>query len=730
MRNHACMKRGVLSPEEQLDILAKIWGEAEGESAIGSVFLPWIPGDAATKQQRISGWHEHAAFTWPKDRDEILEHIKLHARDDLYFTPNVFLGDSRQKRFTGEEIVLWADLDEVNPSVDIDSALRPSIAWESSPGRFQAVWLLESMADGASDPGGLNHRLTAFLGADPSGWDCTQVLRIPGRRNFKFNYWEEDSHSVPGRLVWDKDTRFSLDFLESKLPPVKVYDGSYDVDDEDIAAVDRSAVYRRVAMKLSPNVRQYLEMKPHQFVEGEHDRSEVLWQIDRDLADAGCSVEEIVAIVRPTVWNKYTGRSNEMSQLKGEAFKAVQAVPDSEDMLVVEIEKPELSSVPTLLSLGQQSVPRPNWLIPRIWTQGSVGFIAGAPKSYKSYFALDMAISVATGTPFLGDAAQFGALHTPRDVIYIQEEDSLPLVLHRAEQIIEGKAPELSWKPRLTLAQGATRDDAEDVPALIWEPPSDALSRLHVVIRQGFMSSDAGWHGWLRDLVRDKNAALVIIDTLATTVGETDTNKSEQMNPRVFRPLKVISEETGCAIAIVNHNKKNGDAARAGANMLGTVAGHAWVESALYFHSKDRLPGAPYTEVKVERENKLAEDMRFRVRVPMMWEEHGEASGSGEHGDLSRQMWEPEVLLDWAESDEQAAAAREEVEDKPTRRVSKTVVVTKIQDRLGDGWWRFEEIAAHYGGNAAALTKALDTAVEKGQLKAMMEHGVPRWSLV
>ena len=48
--------------------------------------------------------------------------------------------------------------------------------------------------------------------------------------------------------------------------------------------------------------------------------------------------------------------------------------------------------------------PEPvKWLVTELWANKAVGFIAGEPKSFKSWLALDMAISVASGTPCLGE---------------------------------------------------------------------------------------------------------------------------------------------------------------------------------------------------------------------------------------------------------------------------------------------------------------------------------------
>ncbi len=42
------------------------------------------------------------------------------------------------------------------------------------------------------------------------------------------------------------------------------------------------------------------------------------------------------------------------------------------------------------------------WLVEQLWCAHAVGVIGGAPKCAKTWLGLDMALSVATGTPCLG----------------------------------------------------------------------------------------------------------------------------------------------------------------------------------------------------------------------------------------------------------------------------------------------------------------------------------------
>lgn len=64
--------------------------------------------------------------------------------------------------------------------------------------------------------------------------------------------------------------------------------------------------------------------------------------------------------------------------------------------------------------------PEKLWLIDSIWTQCAVGIIGGAPKCCKSWFGLDLAVSVASATPCLGHFA----VKQPGAVLVFLAEDA------------------------------------------------------------------------------------------------------------------------------------------------------------------------------------------------------------------------------------------------------------------------------------------------------------------
>lgn len=594
-----------------LRLIARAWGRRQE----GYVFFPWIDRDEQVRAgSRRAGYYEgpdpeNPAFEWPQDREKIIDHMMEHQDHDLYWCPSIFEYPHRREDLAADEHALWADLDEVHPEAIED--YPPTMAWETSPGRYQALWLA-STGDfqGASWPGNENQRLTYHLGADRSGWDTTQLLRIPGWANHKIDYRDKGKVVSFGKLLWT-DGQMYLPGDFSELPDVQGMQGEGVTDalELEIEGIDRHKALARVRLKLTRRVRDLLSARA-----AAGDRSDALWEIERSLADAGCSVAEIVAIVRETVWNKYTDRADEMRRLILEASKAISAKPDkTEEGEDLDVERPDPQRFGNLL----RNVKRPKFLVDGILTEGACGFIAGEPKCYKSWVGLDLALSVATGANFLD---HFRVVN-PGPVFYIQEEDPLPTLKERTGKVWAGKGTD---KLRVEPSDG--------FPELLWLPPEANQAfdpDISAYVQHGVIISDEAWQLWLDDQLAlgmdGEPYRLLIIDTLMMTAGDVDENKSQQMTQQIYRPLKVLARKHNVALMVIHHMGKS-EKHRAGQRMLGGVANHAWSEDSLYL---GRTAGG---EVKMELESKTAPSATYRV------------------GNLDNRVWEP-AITNWRDED-------------------------------------------------------------------------------
>jgi hypothetical protein len=107
---------------------------------------------------------------------------------DLYFGVQLLSRPIRQKEFALPTRVLWADLDECHPNkLGRYGEPKPQLVMQSSQGRWQAYWFLSRpvKAEVAQE---LNKQIAAAYkedGCDQSGWDTTQIMRLP-TRNWKY----------------------------------------------------------------------------------------------------------------------------------------------------------------------------------------------------------------------------------------------------------------------------------------------------------------------------------------------------------------------------------------------------------------------------------------------------------------------------------------------------------------------------------------------------------------
>ena len=605
--------------EKSLRLISQAWGRKQS----GYAFFPWIDRSQQVRTgKRRSGFHEGDAFVWPRDKDKIIDHLMLHTQQghDQYWATSLFEEPMRREDVAMTEHALWADLDEVDPSTLDD--YPPTVAWESSPGRYQALWVA-AQGDflGASWPGNENQKMTYYIGADASGWDTVQLLRIPGLPNYKPEYKKDDGSYPQGKTLWFDGPRYSPgDF--TGLPDVRMGADNQLTEAlaSDIDGVDRLEVISKVRIQLNHTARELLGAR-----EAHGDKSDNLWYLIRCLADAGLSTAEIVAVVRETVWNKFRDRHDELRRLITEASKAIAKRSDDTVAKLEKAEEEEEIDRPSPQRLGflLKNIKKPKYLVRGILTEGACGFIAGEPKCYKSWLGLDLAMSVATGADFLGHFK----VQNPGPVLYIQEEDPASTLKNRSAKIWVNKSTD-----KFELVQN------EEEAGLFWLPPEQDETfdpNINAYIQQGLVLSSEAWQLWLDETLAagmdGEPYRLIIIDTLMMTAGEVDENRSQEMTTKIFKPLKTLSRKHNTAVVVVHHMGKS-DKARPGQRMLGAVANHAWSEDSMY------LSRAGIKDIRIDLESKTVPAAVYRM------------------SEVNNMGWTPQISPWRADDDEQQAA--------------------------------------------------------------------------
>jgi len=175
-----------------------------------------------------------------------------------------------------------------------------------------------------------------------------------------------------------------------------------------------------------------------------------------------------------------------------------------------------VSGLPVVLA-GQleQQPEEQRWLIEGLWARSAIGLIGGAPKCCKTWFGLDMAVSVATGTRALGC---FPTLARGPALVYLAE-DALPQVRCRIEAICRRRCHDIDHldlhvitAPTLRLDQKADQDRLAETIAVL-RPLLvllDPLVRLHR-LDENSAGEISGLLSFFRDLQRRFDTAIVLV---------------------------------------------------------------------------------------------------------------------------------------------------------------------------------------------------------------------------
>lgn len=193
------------------------------------------------------------------------------------------------------------------------------------------------------------------------------------------------------------------------------------------------------------------------------------------------------------------------------------------------------------------------WLVESLWGQGAVGFAAGLPKLGKTWLGLDIALSVATGTPCLDRFP----VPDPGEVLVYLAEDHPASVRKRLAGLCRHRG--------LALDQVAVHVITAPALRLDLERDRDRLGHTLARIRPRLLVLDP----LVRLHRRDENHSGDIAELLAF--------------------LRDLQRTHDLAILVVHHMRKNG-AGHAGQALRGSGDFHAWIDSGLYLRwQHDRI---------------------------------------------------------------------------------------------------------------------------------------------
>ncbi len=213
---------------------------------------------------------------------------------------------------------------------------------------------------------------------------------------------------------------------------------------------------------------------------------------------------------------------------------------------------PPLLPTTRVADLDEVGGPTP-WLVRSLWSEQAVGFLAGTPKSCKSWLGLDLAISVASATPCL-DRFE---VEQPGPTLVFLAEDSLHQVRRRISGICNHRRLDLRSLDLHVVTSPSLRLDAPD-----------DLARLDATLEH-------------------LKPRLVLLDPLVR-LHRLDENSSADVSA-LLGMLRHLQRKHAAAIAVVHHVGKR-SRAQLGQTLRGSTDLHAWSDSSAYLVRKhDRL---------------------------------------------------------------------------------------------------------------------------------------------
>jgi hypothetical protein len=192
------------------------------------------------------------------------------------------------------------------------------------------------------------------------------------------------------------------------------------------------------------------------------------------------------------------------------------------------------------------------WLVEALWSEEAVGIIGGEPKCCKSFLALDLAVSIAAGTPCL---RRF-AVQRPGRVLLYAAEDALHIVRRRLDGIC-----------------AAAGRDLADLDVQVITAPS---------LRLDLDADRASLH----ETVARLKPRLLVLDPFVR-LHQIDENISGEVAPL----LAYLQRWHAVAVILVHHARKGAGNIRAGQALRGSSEFHAWGDSNLYLrrNGDDRI---------------------------------------------------------------------------------------------------------------------------------------------
>jgi len=220
----------------------------------------------------------------------------------------------------------------------------------------------------------------------------------------------------------------------------------------------------------------------------------------------------------------------------------IEKMEQQESQGILDPAVPEIPVFKTLNLFQIRDLPDPEWLVSKYLQADSFAVLYGAPGSSKSFWALDVAMSIATGVEFHGSAVKKGQ------------------VLMAAGEGLRG----LKWRIEAWMLAHPEADEADVVKNLRIIPDvPHLLEERHAAMLLNTAEA----------MVDDKNSdplRLVIVDTWARAMVGGDENSQKDAGLAV-NACERVRKITGASVLVVHHSGTEGTRERGSTALRGAA---------------------------------------------------------------------------------------------------------------------------------------------------------------
>lgn len=511
----------------------------------GSVIQYFTDNKNAAKESRIAKTSKEFILTEAEAMQK--------AGCGVYFTVNSFNDGIRQIKHLNAINGVFIDLDvakEGEAPQDLinqlkaaelnrlqDSKLKPHFVVETKNG-FDVIWLIDNCSKEQFDD--IQARLVSFFHADPGSMDAAHVLRLPGALHLK-----NPAEPFLCQIVWDHRDL-------PKYAPQSFFDLLPPVTEKNKTDQDGNAATPKVPNNVNggDSFQKAKNIDIAEVIKFSADKAGIKVEFknngdgSRQIIENGEITSGFISS-RGEFVHSSSGKDREgnqitvaeyyLNEIGGNSYNRHDiAELLSNNLTNTSTDKEEKKTkmktlrIISFKNLVARNLKKPEYLIENLIPEYGITEILGSPSSRKTWFALQCAISVATGKMFLD---QFKTKKS--NVLIINLDDHESLVVERLQCL---NAPR---DESIQLLDVEGMEEQEESEQYLITNKKDEI--VETTIRT----------------VKENKIGLIIFDTFRD-VHNYDENKSEEIG-KVLGAFKRIYKVAKCAIVIIHHNRKAND---------------------------------------------------------------------------------------------------------------------------------------------------------------------------